>query len=112
MGWNTEAEIREKLELAKKLVAEYGDALTWEQAEEAVLLDTVELAAWGGLRKSGLSPCEALKRLKHLAWRATASAGEDKHLLGSLPGRGSTKEPTISSRARLARAGQKSRTRT
>lgn len=66
MSWNTDAEVQDKLELAKRLITQYGETLTFEQAEESVLSDTIELAHWSGLKDRALSPCQALLELKGL----------------------------------------------
>lgn len=64
MGWNTREKAEEKRQKVIVLIAKYGNTLTWEQAQDAVLIDTLQLAAWSGLKRSGLSPMEALKKLK------------------------------------------------
>lgn len=70
MSWLTDEYKSEMIQLAKQLLDKYGEAITWEQASEAVLPDTLELAAWDGMRKAGqkasLTPYYALKRLKGL----------------------------------------------
>ena len=64
MGWNSHAEQVEVRNRALELLREHGEALTWEQAQEGVLSDTLEFAQWDSLRESGLTPYEALRRLK------------------------------------------------
>jgi hypothetical protein len=65
--WLTKDQIDKSMSLAKDLIREHGESLTWEQAQQAVLADTIEMAGWSGLKRSGLSPCDALKRLKNLS---------------------------------------------
>jgi hypothetical protein len=64
MGWLSSERWQEYENIAKELIRLHGESLTWEQALPAVAADTIEIARWSGLKKSGLSPCDALKRLK------------------------------------------------
>lgn len=66
MIWDTPEQIQEKMDLAKRLIQEHGESLTWDLAEQAVLADTLELGSWYGLKRASITPCQALRKLKGL----------------------------------------------
>lgn len=51
-------------DLVKSMPVEEQQSLTWKKALRYVVCDTSEMARWMGLRESGLTPYEALKKLK------------------------------------------------
>lgn len=68
MGWPTSAAIAEVRSKVRVLTAEQLEALTWEEAAKYVLHDTLALARWQGLKKSGLTPGQAILRSHFLEW--------------------------------------------
>ena len=62
--WLNSEKVAHYKEMACQLICKYGDKLTWEQAQLAVLPDTLELAKWQGLKNSGKSPVECIRALK------------------------------------------------
>ena len=64
MGWSTRKQIDDGRSRVLALTPEERAALTWEQAGKMVLLDTIALARWSGLKGSGeWTPWEALAKV-------------------------------------------------
>jgi hypothetical protein len=64
MGWYIEPE--QSIEDLKALSSQERISLTWEQAENFVAPDTLELTEWSGLKNLSLTPFEALMRLSRI----------------------------------------------
>lgn len=61
MGWLPQSEFDEKKAAVAALSAEQLRALTWEEAEQYTVEDTLWLAFWCGVReRPGITPGEAL----------------------------------------------------
>jgi hypothetical protein len=64
MGYLPQSRFDEARKAVLTLTKEERDSLTWEQAQQFVLPDTIELARWAGLKKSSLHPFVAICRLR------------------------------------------------
>lgn len=66
MGWLPQCEFDRLRDKAAALTAEQRERLTWEEANQFVAADTLEIAAWHGLKLSGRTPWQALAKLKRI----------------------------------------------
>ncbi len=67
MSWLPQSRFDEARAAAVALTPKQREALTWEEAQQFVVHDTLEMAKWGGLKKSGLKPWAAVAVLKGIA---------------------------------------------
>ena len=66
MGWLPQSVFSDLKAEAAALTPEQRATLTWAEARRFVAPDTIDLATWAGLEKSGLSPWEAVAKLRGL----------------------------------------------
>jgi hypothetical protein len=66
MGWLPQSEFDRLKREALALTKEERESLNFEQARRFVAFDTIEMARWSGLLKSGRLPWECVARLKGL----------------------------------------------
>jgi hypothetical protein len=63
MGWNHPSEFTNARRAALELTPEQRDNLTWDQCYPFVVMDTLNLAHWQGLKLSGRTPWAAIRDL-------------------------------------------------
>jgi hypothetical protein len=66
MSWLPQSEFDRLKKAALALTREEREVLTWEAAWAFVAADTLDIAQWAGLMKSGLTPWECVVRLRRL----------------------------------------------